>query len=83
MNCGIGHAYSSDLALLWQWCRLVAAALIQPLAWELLYAVGAATKSKNKTKVLFLPFCDKKYGCCLFSNAEYVHTAASSSSTAK
>ena len=39
-----------DLALLWPWCRLAAAALIGPLAWELPYATGAALKSKKKKK---------------------------------
>ena len=34
------------------WCRLAAAALIQPLAWELLYAVGAALKRPKKKKKL-------------------------------
>ena len=40
------------MALLWQWCRLAAAAPIRPLAWELPYAMGVALKSKkqNKTK---------------------------------
>ena len=37
-----------DLALLWLWCRPAAVALIQPLAWELLYATGAALKRKTK-----------------------------------
>ena len=39
--------------LLWLWHRLAATALIQPLAWELPYAVGAAlekTKKKEKEK---------------------------------
>ena len=36
------------LALLWLWCRLAAAALICPLAWELAYAAGVAMKSKIK-----------------------------------
>ena len=27
--------HSSDLVLLWLWCRLAAAALIRPLSWEL------------------------------------------------
>ena len=35
--------------LLWLWCRTVATAPIQPLAWELPYATGALEK-KNKTK---------------------------------
>ena len=41
MSCGVGHRHSSDP-------RLAAAALIQPLAWALPYAMGAALKSKNK-----------------------------------
>ena len=32
--CGIGHRCSSDLMLLWLWCRPAAAAPIRPLAWE-------------------------------------------------
>ena len=35
--------------MLWWWCRLTAIAPILPLAWEFLYAMGAALKSK-KTK---------------------------------
>ena len=31
-----------DLALLWLWCRLAAAAPIPPLAWKLPYAAGEA-----------------------------------------
>ena len=51
MSCGVGHRCSSDLALLWLWGRLTAAAFIQPLAWELPYAAGAALKrQKNKNK---------------------------------
>ena len=40
--------------LLWLWCRTAAAAPIQPLAWELLYAGGVALKSKThqKTKII-------------------------------
>jgi len=34
------------LVLLWLWCRLAAAALIQSLAQELPYAMGAAIKGK-------------------------------------
>ena len=46
----------NDPALLWLWRRLVAAAPIQPLAWEPPYAAGAAQeiakkdKKQNKTK---------------------------------
>ena len=32
---------------LWLWCRPAAVALIQPLAWELPYAMGVALKSKK------------------------------------
>ena len=39
---------NSDLALLWLWHRLASAALIQPLAWELPYAVYAALKRQSK-----------------------------------
>ena len=42
--------WAKDPALLWLWCRSPAAALIQPLAWELPYATGAAIKSKKKQK---------------------------------
>ena len=46
----VDHARSSDLVLLWLW--LAAAALIQPLAWELPYAMSAALKRKtNKQKI--------------------------------
>ena len=52
MSCGVGHRHSSDPALLWLWYRLAAAAPIQPLAWELPHAAGAALKAKtNKIKV--------------------------------
>ena len=40
-----------DRALMWLWCRLAAVALIQPLAWELPYATGAALK-KQKIKYM-------------------------------
>ena len=33
-----------DPTLLWLWYRLAAVAQIQPLAWELPYAAGAALK---------------------------------------
>ena len=43
----IGHRCGSDLAWLWLWCGLAAVAPIQPLAWELPYAMGAALKRKT------------------------------------
>ena len=33
MNCGVGRRRSSDPALLWLWCRPVASAPSQPLAY--------------------------------------------------
>ena len=42
-----------DPALLWLWCRLAAAALIQPLPWEPPYATGEALKKKKNPKKNF------------------------------
>uniref|UniRef100_A0A8W4FRM8 Uncharacterized protein n=1 Tax=Sus scrofa TaxID=9823 RepID=A0A8W4FRM8_PIG len=42
----VGCRCGSDPVLLWLRCRLAAAALIQPLVWEPLYAAGVALKSK-------------------------------------
>jgi len=50
MSCGVGHRCGSDLVLLWLWCRLVATAPIQPLAWETPYATGAALEKAKKAK---------------------------------
>ena len=44
MSCGVGRRYGSNLALLWSWLKPVAAALIQPLAWEPPSATGMALK---------------------------------------
>ena len=41
----------------WLRYRLAAAALIQPLAWELPHATGMAMKAKDKTKLK--PFGNK------------------------
>ena len=41
------------LLWLWLWHRPAAIALIGPLAWELLYATGAALKSKKKKKKIY------------------------------
>ena len=48
MICGVGHRRGSDPTLLWLWCRPAAAALIRPLAWEPLYATGAALKKRGR-----------------------------------
>ena len=50
MSCGVGCRHRSDLALLWLWCRLAAAAPIRPLAWKLPYATYAALKKEKKEK---------------------------------
>ena len=49
MSCGVDHKFSSDLALLWLWRRLAAAALMRPLAWELPYATRSALKSSGNS----------------------------------
>ena len=48
VSCSVGHRCNSDPMLLWLWCRLAATAPIQPLAWELPCAVGAALKRQTK-----------------------------------
>ena len=50
VSCGVGHKQSSDLALLWLWCRLASTVEIWPLAWELSYATAVALKSLKKKK---------------------------------
>ena len=44
MSCGVVRRHGLDSALLWLWHRLAPVALMQPLAWELPYASGAALK---------------------------------------
>ena len=50
MSYGVAHRRDLDLALLWMWCRLVATALIRPLAWEPQYAAEAALEMEKKKK---------------------------------
>ena len=50
MSCGVGCRRGSDLAWLWLWCRLAAAAPIGPLAWEPPYAVGVALKRQKEKR---------------------------------
>ena len=47
MSYGVDHRNSSDPSLLWMRHRPAAAAQIQHLAWELLYATGTALESKQ------------------------------------
>ena len=42
VSSGIGHRCNLDPTWLWLWLWLAAAALIQPLAWELSYGLDAA-----------------------------------------
>ena len=51
MSCSVDRLCRSDLALLWLWYRLAAAALIPPLAWEPPYAAGAALNRQKKKKL--------------------------------
>ena len=48
VSCSVGQRCGSDLALQWLWHRPAAAALIWPLAWELLYAAGVVLKNQKK-----------------------------------
>ena len=50
VSCGVGRRRSLDPALLWLWCRPVAMALIQPLAWEPPYASRAAQEMAKREK---------------------------------
>ena len=45
----------SDLALLWP--KPAAAALVQPLIWELTYAAGAALKRRKKKSIAITLRC--------------------------
>ena len=50
LSCGLDCRCSLDPALLWLWCRPVATAPIQPLAWEPPYATGVALEKAKKQK---------------------------------
>ena len=50
MSCGVGHRCSSDLELLWFWCRLAATAPIRPLAREPSYTRDVALKRQKEKK---------------------------------
>ena len=48
---GVGRRHSSDLTLLWLWCRLAAVTPIRPLAWEPPCAEsGLKSKTNKQTK---------------------------------
>ena len=48
MSCGVGHRCGIDPVLLWLRHRPSLTGLIQPLAWEIPYAMGLAKKKKKK-----------------------------------
>ena len=50
VSCGVGHRCSSDPAWLWLGCRLAAAALIPPRAWEPPHAAGGALEREQSKK---------------------------------
>ena len=54
MSCGVGHSHDMDMALLWLWYRLAAAAPFQSLAGELPCATGMALKSGGKKEKFHL-----------------------------
>ena len=55
MSCGVGCRHSSDLAVMWLWCRPAPTALTQPLAWEPPYAAGADLKKQKQQKDCYYP----------------------------
>ena len=59
MSCGVGYRRSSDLMLLWLWCRPAPVAPIGPLAWEPPYAMGAALKGQKIKKKWKITSVDK------------------------
>ena len=50
MSWGVGRRRYSDQELLWLQYRPTAEALIQPLDWELPYAMGMVLKRQKKNK---------------------------------
>ena len=50
VSCSVGHRRGSDPALLWLWHRVAAAALIQPLAWEVPLCHTCCPKKQKKEK---------------------------------
>ena len=49
-SCGVGRTCSSDLALLWLWCRPAAATPIQPLLGTSIYHRCGPKKTKRQQK---------------------------------
>ena len=72
MSCYVGLGCGSDLALLWLWHRLAVTDLIQPLAWEPPYAVGAALKRQEK-KMHLTEVSNLKPSCIYIDNNTKPH----------
>ena len=66
VSCGLGRRRDSDLALLWLWYRQAATAPTRPLAWEPLYAIGAAIKRQKKKFPKMTRIFDMNFPCFLF-----------------
>ena len=60
VSCSVGRRCGLDLVWLWLWCRLAAAAQIQPLAWEPPYAMRVALNRKKKGKNLKRPLVNNR-----------------------
>ena len=69
MSCGVGHRCGSDPVLLWY--RPAAIAPIRPLAWEPLYARGAALKRPKKKFLKEIMKTLKEIRIAINSNADY------------
>ena len=61
MSSGVGRKCSLDLALLWLWHRLAATAPIQPVSWELPYAMGTVLKIQKKKTMTQKDTCTRMF----------------------
>ena len=70
MSCGVGHRCDLDSTLLWR--KLLATALVGPLAWELPYATGAAQQKKKKRSRQKFRHRKEGIGTVLSSSTDWV-----------
>ena len=56
LTCGVGCRCGSDPTLLRLWHMLVATVPIQPVPWELPYAMCAALRDKKKKRIYIISF---------------------------
>ena len=73
MSYGGGCRCVLDPVLVWLWNRLAAVVPIQPLAWELPYAMCVALKKKKKNQHTGLVWASNPIGCVLIKE-EYLDT---------